>query len=49
MCREEANRAIEMYSGYALDHFILSVSIAENRKSNGPRYATGRSSFHKQS
>lgn len=42
-CREEAERAIKMYDGYALNHLILSVSIAEKRKSTGPRYSTGPS------
>ena len=39
--KEEAERAIKMYDGYALNHLILSVSIAEKRKSTGPRYSTG--------
>ena len=41
MNREDADRAIATFNGYALHHLILSLSFAEKRKSSGPRYATG--------
>lgn len=39
--REEADRAIQMYDRYALNHLLLSVTIAEKKKTTGPRYSTG--------
>ena len=38
--KEEAQRAIDMFNGYAINHLILSVSFAEKRKST-PRYTSG--------
>ena len=39
--KEEADRAIQMYDRYALNHLLLSVTIAEKKKTTGPRYSTG--------
>lgn len=41
MYREEADKAIAAFNGYALNHLILSLSYAEKKKSTGPRFSTG--------
>lgn len=41
MGREDADRAIAAFNGYALNHLILALSYSEKKKSTGPRYATG--------
>lgn len=40
MNREEAQRAIDTFNGYAINHLILNVSFAEKKKPT-TRYTSG--------